>query len=134
MRDSDYRGFTWFPSCRGLDRWMELYQQAAVANGGHPQAGRELLSWALSAGLRDVTPTSSTWCFATPQDRAWWGGMWAERIQQSALATQLLATGLATQEDLDLVTAGWERFAADESGWLSVLHGELLIRVPTRRS
>jgi 2-polyprenyl-3-methyl-5-hydroxy-6-metoxy-1,4-benzoquinol methylase len=129
VRDSDYLGFTWFPACRGLDRWMDLYQQAATANGGHPQAGRELLSWALEAGLTDVTPSSSTWCFATPEDRAWWGGMWAERIQQSALATQLLTSGLASQDDLDLVTAGWHRFVERDGAWLSVLHGELLIRV-----
>ena len=129
VRDSDYLGFTWFPSCRGLDRWMELYQAAASANGGHPQAGRMLLSWALEAGLTDVTPSSSTWCFATPEDRGWWGGMWAERIQQSALATQLLTDGLATQEDLDLCSAGWRTFAERDEAWLSVLHGELLVRV-----
>jgi SAM-dependent methyltransferase len=129
VRDSDYLGFTWFPSCRGLDRWMELYQAAATANGGEPQAGRRLLSWALEAGLTDVTPSSSTWCFATPADRAWWGGMWAERIQQSALATQLLTSGLATQADLDLVTAGWEMFVERDEAWLSLLHGELIVRV-----
>ena len=129
VRDSDYLGFTWFPECRGLSRWMELYQAAATANGGHPQAGRELLSWALRAGLTDVTPSSSTWCFATREDRSWWGGMWAERIQQSALATQLLRDGLATQDDLDLCTAGWRTFVEREDAWLSVLHGELLVRV-----
>lgn len=129
VRDSDYLGFTWFPACRGLDRWMELYQAAATANGGHPQAGRQLQSWALEAGLTDVTASSSTWCFATPADRAWWGEMWAERIQQSALATQLLTSGLATQQDLDLVSAGWRTFADRPDGWFSVLHGELLVRV-----
>ena len=134
VRDSDYLGFTWFPACRGLDRWMELYQQAATANGGHPQAGRMLLSWALAAGLTDVTPSSSTWCFATAEDRAWWGGMWAARIQESALATQLLRDRLATQEDLDLVAAGWRTFAERDEAWLSVLHGELLIDALSRRS
>ena len=130
VRDSDYLGFAWFPACRGLDRWMELYQAAATANGGHPQAGRALLSWALEAGLTDVTASSSTWCFASPADRAWWGGMWAERVQQSALATQLLRDGLATQDDLDLCADGWRAFAERDGAWLSVLHGELLVRVP----
>ena len=129
VRDSDYLGFTWFPSSQGLDLWMELYQAAATANGGHPQAGRELLSWAREAGLTDIVPSSSTWCFATAEDRAWWGGMWAERIQQSALATQLLSSGLATQDDLDLITAAWRSFVERPDAWLSVLHGELLVRV-----
>jgi SAM-dependent methyltransferase len=130
VRDSDYLGFAWFPACRGLDLWMDRYQQAARANGGEPQAGRKLLTWALEAGLADVVPSSSTWCFATPADRAWWGGMWAERVQRSALADQLLTSGLATQADLDLMTAGWRTFISSENAWFSVLHGELLIRVP----
>jgi hypothetical protein len=109
---------------------MELYQAAAKANGGEPQAGRRLLSWAREAGLADVRAGSSTWCFATPADRQWWGGMWADRIQQSALATQLLDTGLATAADLDLVREAWLDFAADDSSWLSLLHGEILVRVP----
>jgi ubiquinone/menaquinone biosynthesis C-methylase UbiE len=129
VRDSDYLGFSWFPACRGLDLWMELYQKAASTNGGEPQAGRRLLSWALEAGITDVVPSSSTWCFATAEDRAWWGGMWAERIQQSALADQLLNSGWATQDDLDLMTAGWRTFMNRENAWFSVLHGELIARI-----
>jgi SAM-dependent methyltransferase len=129
VRDSDYRGFAWFPASQGLDLWMDKYQQAATANGGEPQAGRRLLSWALEAGLTDVVPSSSTWCFATREDRAWWGGMWADRIQQSDLRDQLLGSGLADQEDLDVIEAGWRTFMAEENAWLSVLHGELLATI-----
>ena len=129
VRDSDYRGFTWHPASPGLDRWMDLYQAAATANGGDPQAGRRLLAWAHAAGLTEVTASSSTWCFADPEDRAWWGGMWADRIQRSALALQLLRDGLATQDDLDACSAAWRAFADHPDGWLSVLHGELLARV-----
>jgi hypothetical protein len=120
----------WVPESVGLTRWMELYQAAATANGGEPQAGRRLLSWARQAGLTDVWAGSSTWCFAAPEDRQWWGGMWADRIQQSALASQLLDTGLATQADLQQVRDAWLDFAAQDSSWLSLLHGEVLVRVP----
>jgi ubiquinone/menaquinone biosynthesis C-methylase UbiE len=130
VRESDYRAFTWFPDSAGLTRWMELYQAAATANGGEPQAGRRLLSWAHEAGLTDVRAGSSTWCFATPEDRQWWGGMWADRIVESALATQLLDSGLATPADLELVRDAWRAFADDDSSWLSLLHGEILVRVP----
>ena len=93
MRDSDYAAFAWYPRLPELDRWLELYRAAARANGGEPDAGRRLLAWAHAAGLDDVTATSSTWCFATPETRAWWGGMWADRITGSALADQLRARG-----------------------------------------
>lgn len=46
----------------------------------------------------EITATSSTWCYATPEDRQEWGGMWA----------------------------------AAEDGWISIVHGEILIRVPAR--
>jgi SAM-dependent methyltransferase len=127
-RDSDYAAFAWWPRVPALDEWMALYQQAARANGGEPDAGRRLLSWAREAGLRDVTATSSTWCFATNEDRAWWGHMWADRILHSALADQLLASGMSTRAQLQEISAGWQAWAAAEDGWFSLLHGEVVCR------
>ncbi|SDI39238.1 class I SAM-dependent methyltransferase [Nonomuraea jiangxiensis] len=128
VRDSDYSGFTWYPLLPELEEWLALYQRVARGNGGEPDAGRRLLSWARAAGFEDVTATSSTWCFATPEDRAWWGGMWAERILHSSMAEQALATGAATEADLRRISAGWLEWAAADDGWLSILHGELLCR------
>nr|BFE61729.1 hypothetical protein GCM10020063_062550 [Dactylosporangium thailandense] len=106
---------------------MALYQRMARANGGEPDAGRRLLAWAHAAGFTDVTATSSTWCFADEQDRAWWGGMWADRVQESAMARQALAAGVA-QEELDRLSEGWKQWAGDPDGWMSLLHGEILAR------
>lgn len=128
-RDSDYGSFAWWPTLPGLDRWLELYEAAARANGGEPDAGRRLLSWAHAAGLAHVTATSSTWCYATPESRAWWGGMWADRVVGSALADQLLREGRATRAELDDIAAAWRAWAADPDGWFSVHHGEVLCRV-----
>jgi SAM-dependent methyltransferase len=129
VRDSDYAAFAWYPRLPGLDRWLELYQAAARANGGEPDAGRHLLAWAHAAGLDDVTATSSTWCFATPESRAWWGGMWAERVTGSALADQLLREGRASEPELEAVAEAWRTWAADPDGWISIPHGELVVRV-----
>jgi SAM-dependent methyltransferase len=129
-RDSDYSAFAWHPRIPELDEWLALYQKVARGNGGEPDAGRRLLSWARAAGFEDVTATSSTWCFATPEDRAWWGGMWAERVLRSAMAEQALATGAATESDLRRISEGWQEWAAAEDGWLSLLYGELICRVP----
>ncbi|GGQ87138.1 class I SAM-dependent methyltransferase [Couchioplanes azureus] len=129
VRDSDYAAFTWFPRLPELDEWLRLYGRVARGNGGEPDAGRRLLSWAHAAGFADVTATSSTWCFADDEDRSWWGGMWAERVLASDLAGQALATGAATREDLERISRAWRTWAADPDGWLSVLHGELICRV-----
>jgi SAM-dependent methyltransferase len=128
VRDGDYAGFTWWPRLPELDRWLDLYSDAARANGGEPDAGRRLLGWAQDAGFIDITATSSTWCFATAEDRAFWGGMWADRISGSALAEQLLTSGMATADELQGLAEGWRRWASAEDGWFSVLHGELICR------
>ena len=127
-RDSDYAAFTWFPRVPALDEWLVLYQQAARANGGEPDAGRRLLSWAHAAGFTDVTATASTWCFATPEDKRWWGEMWAERILHSDLARQLVTSGAATGDDLRRVSEGWREWAAAPDAWFAILHGEIVCR------
>jgi SAM-dependent methyltransferase len=127
-RDGDYAGFTWYPASAGLEKWRELYRTAARANGGEPDAGRHLLGWAHAAGAREVTASSSTWCYADPQTRGEWGGMWAARITDSAIAEQLRAENLATGDELRELAAAWHEWAEHPDGWISVLHGEILIR------
>jgi SAM-dependent methyltransferase len=128
-RDGDYAAFTWFPELPELTEWLDLYERVARANGGEPDAGRRLLSWAHAAGLTDVTATASIWCYADAEDRAWWGGMWADRVLASDLARTALATGAATQQDLRRISDAWRKWAADNDGWLSIPHGEILARV-----
>ena len=127
-RDSDYAAKTWFPPAPELDDWLRLYRAAARRNGGEPDAGRRLLAWAHAAGFSDVTPGASTWCFATPDDRAYWGGMWADRILQSDLAAQLLREGAADEERLHAISAAWQAWTGHPDGWLIVVHGEVLCR------
>jgi hypothetical protein len=127
-RDSDYAAFTWYPAPPELDQWLALYRRLARAAGGEPDAGRRLLSWARAAGFTEVTAASSTWCFANPTDRAWWGGMWAQRIVESDISRQAVATGAATEADLRGISQAWRDWAAAEDGWMSILHGEIICR------
>jgi SAM-dependent methyltransferase len=129
VRDSDYAAFAWYPRLPGLDRWLTLYEEAARANGGEPDAGRHLLAWAHAAGLSDLQVSATAWCFATPETRAWWGGMWADRITGSALGAQLVREGRVAQAELAEVAGAWREWAAHPDGWISIPHGELLARV-----
>lgn len=129
VRDSDYSGFCWWPALPQLDTWLDLYRTIARENGGEPDAGRRLLSWAHAAGLTDVVATSSTWCYATPGERAGWGGMWADRIVNSAIAGQLVESGHATYDELQEISNAWTAWAADDDGWISILHSEVICRI-----
>ncbi|MET8158111.1 methyltransferase domain-containing protein [Sphaerisporangium sp. NPDC005289] len=126
-RDSDYATFTWYPESPVLNEWRELYRRVAAANGGQPDAGRRLLSWARQAGFTDVTATASVWCFAAPADRAWWSGLWAERVVASAFADHALAYG-ATRSDLQRISEAWQEWGTHEDAWFTVVHGEIICR------
>jgi 2-polyprenyl-3-methyl-5-hydroxy-6-metoxy-1,4-benzoquinol methylase len=129
VRDVDYAAVAWFPEDAGLAAWLDLYQRVHRRNGSEPNAGRRLLAWAHAAGLRDAVATTGSWCFASPEDREWWGTSWAGRATASSFAQQAVAYGLATPDDLEQIAEAWRRWAAADDGWLGMLHGELLIRV-----
>lgn len=129
VRDADYDAMCWYPGDERLDRWLQLYRQVAKSHGAEPDAGRRLLSWARAAGLDDVDSSASVWCFSSPEDRAWWGGLWADRITTSALAQTALTAGLSTAQELAELAEGWRAWAASANGWFTVLHGEVLARV-----
>lgn len=128
VRDVDYASMTWYPQSPGLDRWLELYRRIARANGGEPDAGRRLKAWARAAGFTEVTATASTWTYETAEQRAWWGGMWAERILASGIADTAVADGHADRAELERISRAWQEWVADEDGWFSMLHGEVLAR------
>jgi ubiquinone/menaquinone biosynthesis C-methylase UbiE len=127
-RDSDYSAMTWYPPSQGMDDWLDLYLRVARANGGEPEAGRRLKSWALQAGFTDITATSATWCFSTAEERVWWSGLWADRTAASAYADRAVAGGHATAEQLTAVSEAWREWGRQEDAWFSVLHGEILCR------
>ena len=128
VRDSDYAGFVWAPDDDVLDRWLALYHAVTAANGAEADAGRHLPAWVRAAGFDDMTVTSSTWTFADPEARAWWGQLWAERVVHSGLGQQALAYGLADADELAAMAAAWGRWAQSPDGFFAVLHVEVVAR------
>ncbi len=126
-RDAVYSAMAWFPRPPALEDWRRVYTATARANGGEPDAGARLLSWCRTAGLTEAAPSASTWCYATPELRSWWGGTWAERVLTS-FGPQAVDAGLATSADLTQMARAWRRWAEADDGWFVVVHGEVLAR------
>lgn len=126
VRESDYGAFVWSPADERLDLWNRVYHQIARRNGAEPDAGRMLHRWFRTAGFDRLEVTSSTWTFHRPEDRAWWGETWAERVLHSAFARQALEYGLADQAALEQMAAAFREFAAHPDAVFVVLHGEVV--------
>ncbi len=128
-RDGDYSCFSWAPLDPGLDRWQELYRAVARKNGGEPDAARFLKRWALDAGFTGLRVSSSSWTYADPDSCRWWGNLWADRCEHSALGDQIVHYGLADRSEVLEIAAAWRRWAEQPDAYFSVPHGELLARV-----
>lgn len=129
VRDSDYGAFVWAPEDPRLDRWMEIYHRLTARNGVDADAGRSLHRWVRTAGFTDLTVSSSTWTFQDADDRAWWGGLWAERVRHSEYARQSLEYGLTTAAELDAIADAFLDWSVDDDALFVVVHGEVLARV-----
>ena len=125
-RDSDYGGMIWFPQDEELAEWRLLYQRVARALRGEPDAGRRLLSWAQAAGFDRIEASASAWCYTGPQDRQWWGRLWAERLTDSSFGDRAVEHALATRADLRRLADAWLRWSASADGWFLIPHGEIL--------
>jgi SAM-dependent methyltransferase len=128
-RDGDFGAFTWAPADPVLDRWMQLYLALTTRNGHNALVGRSLLALAHQSGFEDVTVSSSNWTFADPAARAWWGGLWADRVRYSRFAEQSVEYGLSDPAELESIGQAFLRWAASDDGVFIVPHVEILARV-----
>lgn len=127
-RDVDFGTVVWYPEPPEMAPWVPIYYAVARGNGGEPDAGRRLVSWARSAGFTDVTASSSSWCFSTPEEREWWSESWGGRMVASSVAEHAVEGGHATREELQRIYEGWKAWAAADDGWFSLTHGEIICR------
>ncbi len=128
VRDADYGAMTWYPDRPELRRWMRLYQHLARHNGGEPDAGRRLLSWARAAGFASKTATASAWCFADREDLDWWSGTWADRLLALRFGELAVRLGLTDTAELTSLAQAWRSWAATPDAWFAILHGEVICR------
>jgi ubiquinone/menaquinone biosynthesis C-methylase UbiE len=127
-RDSDYGAFTWAPADPMLDRWLELYFAVTSRNGHDARIGPRLLGLAHEAGFADVTATSSTWTYADPETRIWWGALWADRVRYSRFATQAIEYSMSDADELEAIAAAFTRWAASDDAIFVIPHVEILAR------
>ena len=137
VREADSQSFTWYPASLSLSRWHAVYQDLARNAGGEPDAGRRLKAWAHEAGFlpQQVRCSASTWCFASEEDRKWWGGMWADRITNSeSWGDRAIEQGLVgSLEELEEIGRGWQQWVDNKDAWFGMMHGEIICEIDPSR-
>jgi ubiquinone/menaquinone biosynthesis C-methylase UbiE len=128
-RDGDYGAFFWAPANPAIDQWLDVYRKVARHNGAEPDAGRRIATWAAAAGLDNAVLSFSVWSFTQPEERQWWGDLWAERVTSSALADQIVEYGLGTKDDCAAMAKGFRTWLAEPTAAFVVPHGELIARI-----
>ena len=130
-RESDFDSATHYPEIKAVTDFKDTYMKTARSRGGEPNGGRHLIAWARKSGIdrSRITASASVWCYSSPEERAYWGNMWADRLLYSSLANNAIDGGLATQDDIDRFVRGWREWVAAEDGWYTFTHGEILCRV-----
>ena len=130
-RESDFESATHYPEIEAVADFKVMYMKTARSRGGEPNGGRHLVAWARESGIdrSRITATASIWCYSSSEERAYWGNMWADRLLNSSLAKNAIDGGFATQESINYFTKGWREWIADDNGWYTFTHGEILCRV-----
>lgn len=120
----------WYPESRGLQQSTDLYVRMSRDRGGNPHPGSHIHVWAQQAGFErsNIICTTGSWCFASSEERAYWGGSNSARVENSGIVKKAVEGGYATKEQLAEVAAAWRAFAEDETAWYSILHGEMVCR------
>ncbi|KAL2848298.1 UbiE/COQ5 methyltransferase [Aspergillus pseudodeflectus] len=121
--------FNWFPENKGIEAWLELATRVARAKGGNPHPGNMMHVWATEAGFarEQVKRSAGAWCFSSPEEREYWGGGMARRMEGSGFVDQVVADeGEEVREVLKGIAKGWREWVEEEDGWFGVLHGEML--------
>ncbi|KAK7189393.1 methyltransferase UbiE [Paraphaeosphaeria sporulosa] len=128
VRDCDYSAMNHYPPNEGMSKWLDLYRSVAKSIKCDPDIGKRLHAIAMQAGFprSDIDTSVSAWTFSTPDERAWWCGLWAERSTKSDYKARVLESGLGTEEDLEEIARTWREMEGKEDGWFAVINGEVV--------
>ncbi|CZR59542.1 probable ubiE/COQ5 methyltransferase [Phialocephala subalpina] len=122
---------TWYPQSKGLAKWYEVHMKVAGSKGSNPNSGNRIHAWAREAGFKvdGIKCTAGTWCFASKEEREYWGGRWEKRTSESVFNKLATERGYATEEELKEIGKAWKAWEQDEDGWFTILHGEIICKV-----
>ncbi|PMD16470.1 S-adenosyl-L-methionine-dependent methyltransferase [Hyaloscypha hepaticicola] len=129
-REGDYETECVWPELPELCKFHKLMAGLMSAGGGTPTAGRQLLSWALKAGVErsQITLSYSTTSYHTPSEKKHCSQGLCDQLRGGSLREKALKFGLGSENDFEEMAKAWEEWAEREDACLAMLHGEILVQ------
>ncbi|KAL8738302.1 MAG: hypothetical protein Q9181_000891 [Wetmoreana brouardii] len=118
MRESDLRAWSVYPEYPGLLAMNKMFCAVQEANGGHVNAGTQLVSWVLAEGLKreQIMASAGTWCYSTPEERQLWAETMADRCVNGTMPKKAIEIGVAKEEELREMSEAWGKWMRAEDG------------------
>ena len=108
----------------------ETFTKLVVANGGHPQMGKELKTRLVEAGFVDIRATASVDMFSTPEAKAVLDGVITEWFFSPKVTAAATASGLATHEQFDEWKLDQEKWRQHPGSVGAITFGEAIATKP----
>ncbi|MHC5538785.1 class I SAM-dependent methyltransferase, partial [Singulisphaera rosea] len=112
--DVDFPGHFCYPSCSAFDRYVELYQSVARANGGDPTIGPKLFGIWRNLGLVDVQVRLVQPMFTEGE------GTLVAAITLEHIREAVVAAGFASDDELDNLVVELVDFASAPNSLISL--------------
>ncbi|KAK9784026.1 putative Methyltransferase domain-containing protein [Seiridium cardinale] len=150
-REGDFDTECIWPEIPALLKFHNFVAKFMAFGGGSPAAGRQLLSWALKAGVerKQITASFGTWSYTEKEEKRIWGKSSvtiSDGLAIVVLMATLIAQGLIDQikggrmrkgaidakvltenEFAEMATA-WEEWAERDDAIVAMMSGEILIQ------
>ena len=126
ITEVDWDTAIFWPRTSATDRFLEIYDEVAIRNGGDPDMGRRLRSMLEPLGLERMEIGALAWSFGDAETTEQWGDLWWSRIQESNIATVAVETGISTSDELAEVGAGLHEWGQAPDAFFSITHGQAL--------
>jgi len=126
IREGDFGTLITHPRPASTIYSWNIFAAVMRTSGSEPNAGRHLLSWALSAGFppTSINVSANVEIESTPEEVKDYGENHADRLlTQGIKAVEL---GIATKEELEECAAAWRAWAKTEGAFHSITDVQIL--------
>lgn len=114
LEDVDFPGHFWYPDCRAMERYVELYQAVVRRRGGNPCLGRELVDLMARAGLEHLQVNLVTAIFHDGRAKQ------VAEVTLEHIGQALVDAELARPEEVDELVAELRRFRERPTSQISL--------------